>query len=137
MMVINKPFEINEIVVRRLTNIEILDSIKFNISTNSNKYLIPNYFKMSNILKSDKDTLHYINSLFKYDKQIGFQIDKKSNTIKNFTTKTINNNEILTYKINDKEIEFWEYLTVSYIKINGQIEINITLRLIQIVLIIK
>jgi hypothetical protein len=123
-LTLNKPIEIKEIVIRKLSDSEILDSIKINLSLHNKKYLIPNYFKMSNVLKSEKDTLHYVNSLFKYDKQIGFQIDKKSNVIKNFTSKMINNNEILTYKINNKEIEFWEYLTVSYIKINGQLEIS-------------
>lgn len=122
-LVINKPIEIKEIVIRKLKDTEILDSIKLNLAINNNKYLIPKYFKMSNILKSDNDTLHYINSLFKYERQTGFQIDKKSNIIKNFNSRTINNNEILTYKINNKEIEFWEYLTVSYLKINGQLEL--------------
>lgn len=122
-LVNNKPIELKEIVIRKLNDTEILDSIKFNLSKNNNKYLIPNYFKMSNILKSDKDTLHYINSLFKYDRKTGFQIDKKSNILRNFTSRIINDNEILTYKINNKVVEFWEYLTVSYIKINGQLEL--------------
>lgn len=122
-LLVNKPIELKEILIRKLKDDEILDSIKLNLSKNHNKYLIPNYFKMSNILKSDKDTLHYVNSLFKYDEQTGFQIDKISKITKNFIARKMNNNEILTYNINNREIEFWEYLTVSYIKINGQLEL--------------
>jgi len=119
---INKPIMLKEVIVRNLKDNEILDSIEFSLA--KTKYLIPNCFKMSNILKTKKDTLHYVNSLFKYDTLKGFQIQANSRIIKNFTSSinNTNNNEVLTYNVNKKNIEFWEYLTVSYIKINGQLE---------------
>jgi hypothetical protein len=123
-LTINKPIELNEVIVRNLKIDEILDSIKNNLKQKNDKYCIPDSFKMSNILRTNKDTLHYVNSYFKYDKKKGFQIKENSKIIKNFTQNIDNNNEILIYKIKNKQIEFWEYLTVSYIKINGQLEFS-------------
>jgi hypothetical protein len=47
---LNKPIELKEVVITRLNDHEILDSIKANLSKNKDFYLIPPYFKMTNLL---------------------------------------------------------------------------------------
>lgn len=109
---------IEEILVKKLKNSEILDSIYKKINLKG-FYQFPNYFHVHNLLKSKNDTLHFINDRFLFKENIGFFINQKNNIIKNFCENKFSKDGFeLIYTINKNNFVLKNATALGYFKID-------------------
>lgn len=98
-----KVIELDEVVINKLNNKQILDKVEFNLTKNQQIYATSSTIQYYNILKTGKDTLHYLNNRLIWKMNDGRYINYQNKIIKNFYE--INNT--LTYEIGEKKISFW------------------------------
>lgn len=125
----NDVIEIEDVVVKKISDEEILNNVLSSFKSNKSKYKLPKYFHFFNSLTNNNKKLHYLNTLAEKtnieEMNInGMKIENFKGLIKNFSCIKENEYFNIFYDLNNKKINFPYLLTLPYYVINSKNEID-------------